>query len=255
VVCAAGNEGEFGPGGILSPGNDPFVITVGSSDTRQTADRRDDVVTYYSSIGPTLFDRFAKPDLVAPGNKIVSLRTPGSYIDEHFPENTLPLSSYAAREAGDGASGYVVLSGTSTSAPLVAGAAALMLSEDRTLSPDDVKLRLMRTADPLHGVGAEQQGAGVLDVATALRDDARAGGYALSTQVGEGKRAFTPGDYTKWQTQTWSKYGWTQFKATKFKWTKFKWTELAWTKFKWTKFKWTQMEWAKFKWTVLLQGQ
>jgi hypothetical protein len=113
----------------------------------------------------------------------------------------------------------------------------------------------MRTADPLQGVGAEQQGAGVLDVAAALRDDARAGGYALSTQVGEGKRAFTPGDYTKWQTQTWSKYGWTQFKATKFKWTKFKWTELAWTKFKWTKFKWTQMEWAKFKWTVLLQGQ
>ena len=40
VVCAAGNEGEFGLGGVLSPGNDPYVITVGADDTRQTAERR-----------------------------------------------------------------------------------------------------------------------------------------------------------------------------------------------------------------------
>ena len=52
VVCAAGNEGDFGSGGILSPGNDPFVITVGATDTRQTADVTDDVVASYSSVGP-----------------------------------------------------------------------------------------------------------------------------------------------------------------------------------------------------------
>ena len=45
VVCAAGNEGEFGPGGILSPGDSPYVITVGASDTRQTASIGDDAVT------------------------------------------------------------------------------------------------------------------------------------------------------------------------------------------------------------------
>ena len=70
VVCAAGNEGEFGPGGILSPGNSPYVITVGASDTQQTGDPSDDTTTYYSSVGPTLWDEFAKPDLLAPGNRL-----------------------------------------------------------------------------------------------------------------------------------------------------------------------------------------
>ena len=61
VVCAAGNEGEFGLGGVLSPGNDPYVITVGADDTRQTADVVDDAVAGYSSRGPTLYDEIAKP--------------------------------------------------------------------------------------------------------------------------------------------------------------------------------------------------
>ncbi len=137
VVCAAGNEGDFGKGGILSPGNDPFVITVGATDTRQTANVADDVVASYSSIGPTLFDQFAKPDLVAPGNRLISLRASGSYIDTNFPENVVPIADYAAAAPAGTASNYLTLSGTSTSAPLVAGAAALMLSEDPSLSPDD----------------------------------------------------------------------------------------------------------------------
>ena len=74
VVCAAGNEGEFGPGGITSPGNSPYVITVGASDTCQTKPTTDDIMTYYSSVGPTLFDEYAKPDVVAPGNHVISLR-------------------------------------------------------------------------------------------------------------------------------------------------------------------------------------
>ena len=74
VVCAAGNEGEFGPGGILSPGNSPYVITVGATDTIQTPELSDDAVTYYSSVGPTLFDEYRQarprgagqpPDLAA----------------------------------------------------------------------------------------------------------------------------------------------------------------------------------------------
>ena len=96
VVCAAGNEGDFGAGGVLSPGNDPFVITVGATDTQQTADVTDDVVADYSSVGPTLFDEVAKPDLVAPGNHLVSLRTPGSYIDANFPDQRGPAGRLRA---------------------------------------------------------------------------------------------------------------------------------------------------------------
>ena len=260
VVCAAGNEGEFGRGGILSPGNDPFVITVGATDTRQTANVLDDAVTTYSSQGPTLYDEYAKPDLVAPGNRLISLRTPGTYIDTTFPENILPVADYAAAAPAGTLSNYLKLSGTSTSAPLVAGTAALMLSENPSLTPDDIKVRLMRTADPVAGATRYQQGAGTLDVDQALTDTSRAQGYALSSYVGKGKGVFKADDYAKWESRAWSKYGWTKFKWTKFKWTKFKWTKFKWTESAWndyssTKFKWTEYEWAKFKWTILIQGQ
>ena len=270
VVCAAGNEGEFGPGGILSPGNSPFVMTVGATDTRQTAAVTDDAVAAYSSVGPTLFDEFAKPDLVAPGNRLISLRTPASFIDTNFPENVIPVADYAPTAPPGTPSNYLMLSGSSTSAPLVAGAAALMVAEDPTLTPGDVKRRLMATADAVAGAAPYQQGAGTLDVDEALSSTIRADGFALSAYVGDGKDVFKNGDYQKWEKRAWSKYGWTKFKWTKFKWTKFKWTksewtDVAWTKFKWTKFKWTQTEWTKFKWTeyewtkfkwtVLLQGQ
>jgi serine protease AprX len=260
VVCAAGNEGDFGPGGILSPANSPYVITVGSTDTRQTADLSDDAVSSYSSVGPTLFDEFEKPDLVAPGNRLISLRVRGSYIDTQFPENLIPVASYAPTAPGDTQPSYLMLSGTSTSAPVTAGAVALLLGEDPSLTPDDVKLRLMRTADALAGADVHHQGAGLIDVDEALADDATADGYALSADLGDGTTILNAETYARWDERVWSRYGWTKFKWTKFKWTKFKWTkfkwtDVAWTKFKWTKFKWTGYEWTKFKWTILLEGQ
>src|SRR5437867_2058795 len=77
VVAAAGNYGkdESGNaiyGGVTSPANDPAVITVGAVNTYQTAARSDDSVASYSSRGPTAIDGRIKPDLVAPGNKVVS---------------------------------------------------------------------------------------------------------------------------------------------------------------------------------------
>ena len=276
VVCAAGNEGEFGPGGILSPGNDPYVITVGASDTRQTPSTKDDAVTYYSSVGPTLWDEFAKPDLVAPGNRLISLRVPGSYIDTNFPQNLIPVSSYVTDASDTADPSYLMLSGTSTAAPVDAGVAALMIGENARLTPDDVKVRMMGTADPIHGVSRFQQGAGLLDAAGALASNQHARGYALSEDVGDGTTILTQTDYANWDQTAWSKYGWTKFRWTKFRWTKFRWTkfrwtkfrwtdvastkfrwtDVAWTKFRWTKFRWTaDVAWTKFRWTVLIQGQ
>ena len=83
VVVAAGNYGRDnlagtnGYGTITAPGNDPYVITVGAMKTMGTAARTDDVIASYSSKGPTLFDQVIKPDLVAPGNLIISLYTRG----------------------------------------------------------------------------------------------------------------------------------------------------------------------------------
>jgi serine protease AprX len=275
VVCAAGNEGEFGPGGILSPGNSPYVITVGASDTRQTATTSDDAVTSYSSVGPTLWDEFAKPDLVAPGNRLISVRVNGSYIDTAFPQNLIPVASYAPTAPAGTSPGYLMLSGTSTSAPVGAGVAALMIGKDPRLSPDDVKVRMMSTADPLPGATRFQQGAGLIDAAGALASHERSHGYALSEDVGDGTTILTQDDYAAWDQVAWTKYGWTKYRWTKYRWTKYRWTKyrwtgVEWTKYRWTKYRWTNVEWtkyrwtkyrwtnfeaAKYRWTILVEGQ
>ena len=77
VVAAAGNRGKDDEGrsvyGLIeSPGIDPYVITVGALNTKGTARRSDDELATYSSKGPTLVDGLLKPDIAAPGNKIVS---------------------------------------------------------------------------------------------------------------------------------------------------------------------------------------
>ena len=92
-------------------------------------------VCYYSSIGPTLYDEFAKPDLVAPGNHIVSLRAPGSWIDPTYPQTRVAVSTYIPGAPSWLPSHYAVMSGTSASAPVVAGAAALMVQQDPSLTP------------------------------------------------------------------------------------------------------------------------
>lgn len=138
VVVAAGNSGRDNSMGtqgyatIQSPGNDPNVITVGATKDQNTAIRLDDTVASYSSKGPTPIDHIAKPDIVAPGNRIVSLLAPGSYLASV--DSSLVTGS------------YLRLSGTSMATPYVAGAAALMIQKDPTLTPDTIKARMMKTA-------------------------------------------------------------------------------------------------------------
>src|SRR6266704_1474455 len=86
VVAAAGNQGRNnsadtdGYGTIAAPGNDPYVITVGAMKTASTPTRTDDTIASYSSKGPTAFDQVVKPDIVAPGNQVVSLLAPNASL-------------------------------------------------------------------------------------------------------------------------------------------------------------------------------
>jgi serine protease AprX len=250
VICAAGNEGEFGNGGILSPGNDPLAITVGALDTKQTATLDDDAVCGYSSIGPTLFDEFAKPDIVAPGNRLISLRVNGSFVDRTWPDNRIPVSLYAPTAPAWEKPAYFKLSGTSTAAPVVAGVAALMLERDPRLTPDDVKVRLMASARPLAGVSSAAQGAGAVDVPSALANPTRANGPALSADLGDGSTILPPDVLVNWAKYSWTKYSWT-----KYSWTKYSWTKYSWTKYSWTKYSWTKYSWTKYSWTTMIDGQ
>src|SRR5271166_1317963 len=131
VVVAAGNGGRdnsqnsSGYGTITAPGNSPYVITVGAMNTMSTLSRTDDKIASYSSKGPTLIDHIVKPDLVAPGNQILSLRAAGSTLDQADPNNRVPLSVYSTGASDTNSADYFMLSGTSMAAPMVSGAAAL----------------------------------------------------------------------------------------------------------------------------------
>ena len=151
VVVAAGNNGRTnysvynGYGSITAPGNDPYVITVGAMNTKGTADRSDDVMTSYSSKGPTAIDHIVKPDLVAPGNRVVSLQT-GGYLQKNYPGNRPAVSYYQTGTSTNASDKYFILSGTSMATGVVSGGAALLLQKNPALTPDQVKMLLMKTA-------------------------------------------------------------------------------------------------------------
>jgi serine protease AprX len=150
VVVAAGNYGRLsvngsnGFGTVTAPGNDPFVLTVGATKSNGSASASSETLASYSSKGPTTYDHVAKPDMVAPGNDIVSLAAPGATLEADYPAELVTGS--------DGNNDYFSLSGTSMATPAVVGAAALLLQEQSTLTPDQVKARLMLSATKMTSV-------------------------------------------------------------------------------------------------------
>ena len=145
VVTAAGNLGRNGYATVLSPGNSPHAITVGCMKTLETYPRTDDLIASYSSKGPTYIDLTVKPDVVAPGNLVVSLLAPGSTLQSMYPGNVI-AKSYYSTSSTPVSGGYFRLSGTSMATPVVTGAVALMLQSNPSLTPDTVKARIMKTA-------------------------------------------------------------------------------------------------------------
>ena len=155
VVVSAGNYGVTSAGtpvlgGITSPGNSPAALTVGALDTKGTLDTSDDVVADYSSKGPAPYDAIVKPDVVAPGTRLVSLEASRSYISSSYPQWHI---------AGKGRNAYLRLSGTSMATAVVSGGVALLLEAAPSLTPEQVKTVLQmgarfRPADGLVGAGA-----------------------------------------------------------------------------------------------------
>jgi serine protease AprX len=210
VVVAAGNDGRdnvnntSGYGTISAPGNDPYVITVGAMKPMSSPDRGDDFVASYSSKGPTLVDHLVKPDLVAPGNWITStLASTSATLYTELPHNQVPMNTYSYTGGTAPSTKYFTLSGTSMATPVVSGAAVLLLQQNPSLTPDQVKARLMKTAyknfprystatDTLTGARYTSQydiftvGAGYLDIQAALNNTDTASstiGSAMSPAV------------------------------------------------------------------------
>ncbi len=155
VVAAAGNSGQD-PMTIGVPGNVPYIITVGAmSDNYTPADGIDDILASFSSTGPTV-EGFVKPDVVAPGGHMMGLMPPDSHSGQNYP---------GYHSGGD----YFLMSGTSQATAVASGVVALMLQADPTLTPGDIKCRLMTSARPAQDENGDlaysifQQGAGAVN--------------------------------------------------------------------------------------------
>ncbi|MCU1463878.1 MAG: peptidase and in kexin sedolisin [Acidimicrobiales bacterium] len=239
VVVSAGNAGPFN-GTILSPGDDPLVITSGALDDQGTADTTDDTMTDFSSAGPTSADGWYKPDLVAPGRSVISVRAPGSTVDVNNPSARI-------------GSGNFVGSGTSFSAAITSGAAALVLRSSGNGKPDTVKGRLV-SSTALGPVGNPfVDGAGALDVYGAVVDWS---GAKLSQSppllpTPPGASISLASTYAKsfWSSSAWNGTAWNGSAWNGSAWNGSAWNGSAWNGSAWNGSAWNGSAWNASFWT------
>ncbi len=252
AVVAAGNMGA-GSSTITTPGTDPFVLTVGALDDRGTAGTLDGTIATWSSRGPTAFDAIAKPDVVAPGRRIVSLRAEGSTLDQRYPARRVV--------AGDAETArYFTLSGTSMAAPIVAGAVALLLERYPALAPRQVKAQLRATARALIGVSPFDQGAGLIDAFAAASTPLVAA--PLSTWRVSDAFATDLGRLLYGQVLVWRDLAfnggvdsrglrWTDISWENITWNDISWENISWESFTWTNISWENISWENAGWELI----
>jgi serine protease AprX len=250
VVAAAGNDG---PGPILSaPASEPFVITVGATDVVETAATADDTNAPWTSYGPTS-DGYPKPELAAPGRYMGGPIARTATLDERFPHRVV-------------GGGYMWMSGTSFSAPVVAGAAAQILAMNPSFRPDQVKGALMATARSLPLAAPGSVGEGQVDVAAAasmtsppnpnaslnqfLKADSRVpGGRVFDYAQWSSVAASDPNWYAaSWSDASWSDVSWSDASWSDVSWSDASWADASWSDASWADASWSDASWADASW-------
>jgi serine protease AprX len=264
VVVAVGNEG-FGTSKVNNPAYNPYLIAVGSDNANGTATTADDAVSSFSNDG----DGTRNPDLVAPGEKVVSLRNPGSYLDATYPAARIGERLFRG-------------TGTSQAAAVVSGAAALLIQQRPTATPDEIKALLTGSAAPIPGATAAQQGAGLVDLAKAKDTATPAGAkqtFALSTGIGSlelsrgsvhvtvngravtgevdvrGKsfdvRNWAAGlkSGANWSGMSWSGMSWSGMSWSGMSWSGMSWSGMSWSGMSWSGMSWSGMSWSGMSWS------
>ena len=238
VVASAGNAGPFN-GTILSPGDDPMVITVGALDDMATPSPLDDEMTDFSSVGPTSRDGWAKPDLVASGRSVVSLAAPGSTIDNSYPSARIGSANFVG-------------SGTSFSSAITSGAAALVLADNPGLTPNEVKARLLGTTTPGPVGNPFVDGHGALDAFAAANAGPMNLNQSTTGVLGAVLGATIPlspdGPADTWNASLWSGITWNQAPDGGGNWDGWAWDGADWNGWTWTSRAWNDGGWAGAAW-------
>ncbi len=219
VVASAGNTevGSSLDSINTAPANDPFIITVGASNENQTPQTGDDTIAAYSAHGLT-WDDFTKPDLIAPGQDIISLLSLNSTWYYEHPDRVL----------GNG--DYFRLSGTSMAAPMVTGAVALLLQDEPELTPDQVKYRLMETGPSINGSGGDSNTYAYLDVLAAVTGtstETANTGLEASQLLWSGEEPIN-WDSVNWNSVNWNSVNWNSVNWNSVNWNSVNWNSVAW---------------------------
>ena len=233
VVAASGNYGSADqPSGVpFAPGSDPFVITVGASDTGKSISTNDDVAAPWSAYGYTL-DGFAKPDVAAPGRYMVG---------------PVPVTStlYSERPDHITDTGFMELSGTSFAAPIVSGIAALVLGRHPEFTPDQVKGAIMVGAKPLRSAKDMSEGVGEVSAARSIeRQSAPNPNLALDAFIVRDAVSGAPlFDSASWAAKATSDASWASAS-----WSDASWSSASWASASWAEASWSDASWASASW-------
>ncbi|HEY3922429.1 MAG TPA: S8 family serine peptidase [Gaiellaceae bacterium] len=241
VVAAAGNYGvsDTTPSGVIySPGDDPFVITVGASDTDSSTNVQKATMAPWSAWGYTP-DGFFKPELSAPGRYMIGPVPPTSELPTERPDSvTSP--------------GYMQLSGTSFAAPVVAGAAANILAANPTWTPDQVKGALMLTAKAAHAL-TSAAGVGVIMASNAAGvSNPPNPNLALEQWVQQGAAQAYGNSYSfdgaSWNSAAQSSASWNSASWNSASWNSASWNSASWNSVSWNSASWNSASWNSASW-------
>jgi serine protease AprX len=249
VVAAAGNYGATQSGVLYSPGNDPFVITVGAVDVNGSIGTYDDFAAPWSAYGYTL-DGFAKPEVSAPGRYMVGAVPPTATLTQERPDRVVEP-------------GYMLMSGTSFAAPVVSGTAAYILARHPDFTPDQVKGALMVTARPTPAALPMSTGVGeiaadkAVDVSNPPNPNQALDQFVGPDPSGSSVPVFDEATWTTyaaanpfWDAATWTTATWTTATWTTATWTTASWEAATWVSATWTTATWTTATWTTATWTT-----
>ena len=216
VVVSAGNNGSAD---LYPPANDPFVITVGAANDMGTADLSDDILAPFSAYGLTE-NGVNKPELVAPGANIVA------YLSGNY--HLTLANQHPANRVNEN---YFRMSGTSFAAPIVSGAVALLLQSQPSLTPDQVKYRLMATANKAWpGYDPVKAGSGYLDIYAAVHSGTLEN---ADTGIDASQLLWTGSQPTTWDSVSWNSVSWNSVSWNSVSWNSVSWNSVSWNSDYW----------------------